>query len=227
MLSGQGLCLKNPPLGPLEIELWPGEIALLTGSSGSGKTRLLRLLADLDSCVAGQIMLAGQSLESYRPSEYRLKVAYLPATPDLGTEPIAELFQRVAQFRHRPREADPRVWLPRLGVDEGLLHRPASVLSTGEAVRVALVVLLSARPQVFLLDEPTGSLDPANARAVEYQIQEQVGTGAAALWVTHDPQQAARVGDCLYQLRTGVLHGPHRDPKAFATLIQQHAEVEE
>lgn len=221
MLTASDLVLSQPPLGPLDLALAAGEITLLAGSSGSGKSRLLRTLADLDRAAGGRVALAGCSARDYSAPAYRSRVAYLPATPQLGPATVGALLERVARFRHRRAHGDPRAGLERLGLPGSVLDRPAETLSTGETVRVALALLLSGDARVLLLDEPTGALDPPSARAVEAWVRERAEAGAAVLWVTHDPDQAARVGDALLTLENGAVQGPVRDATRFAGSIRR------
>lgn len=220
-LTASGLTLAEPPLGPLDVELPASEVTLLAGASGSGKSRLLRALADLDRPAGGRLDLEGRCPGDYGPAAYRSRVAYLPATPQLGAATVGALLERVAGFRHRRARSDPRAGLERLGLPSSVLGRPAEELSTGETVRVALALLLAGDARVLLLDEPTGALDPPSARAVEGWVRERAEAGAAVLWVTHDPDQAARVGDGLLTLENGRLSGPLRDAARFADSIRR------
>jgi len=221
LLSAQGLRLHQPALGPLDLHLAAGEITLLAGPSGCGKSRLLRTLADLDRATAGSLTLEGEDMSAMGPPAYRSRVAYLPATPQLGPATVRALLERVASFRYRRTLSDPQEGLQRLGLPGSILGRSAEELSTGETVRVALALLLSGDARVLLLDEPTGALDPPSARAVEAWVRERVAGGAAVLWVTHDPDQAARMGDALLTLEDGDLTGPERDPARFADRVRR------
>lgn len=87
-------------------------------------------------------------------------------------------------------------WLERLGFKKETLSWAVSRLSTGERQRLALLRLLGNHPQALLLDEPTASLDVDNVGEVENIINEfRRDHNAPVLWVTHDPNQAKRVGD--------------------------------
>lgn len=221
MLAGRELSLAEPPLGPLTVTLPAGRITILTGPSGSGKSRLLRILADLDLPAAGRVELEGRPAESYPAPEFRRRTAMLPASPLLGPGAVGDLVERVRTLPHRRAAGDPLPALRRLGLKEEILKQAASSLSTGETVRVALALLLSGDPEVLLLDEPTGALDPTATAAVEAWVRERAAAGLAVLWVTHDPEQAARVGDALYYLREGALRGPVTDSSRFAGIIRQ------
>lgn len=194
---------------------------MLAGPSGCGKSRLLRALADLDQAAQGELYLAGQPAWETGAAAYRSRVAYLPATPQLGSLPVKGLLKRVASFRYRQTRTDPRQGMERLGLPASILERSADELSTGETVRAGLALILSGEAQVLLLDEPTGALDPRSARAVEAWIHERAQEGAAVLWVSHDPDQATRVGDALLTLKGESLHGPIRDRSHFADTIRR------
>lgn len=116
--------------------------------------------------------------------------------------------------------AFPDLALERLGLSQALLDRPASELSTGEAVRVALALLLAGRAPILLLDEPTAALDPTSKGMVEALLQERSRAGASILWVSHDPDQAARLADGLLVLEKGKLIGPDRQHDRFAQRLR-------
>jgi ABC-type multidrug transport system ATPase subunit len=124
----------------------------------------------------------------------------------------------VARFHQRAGH-HPGPWIERLGLPAGIAERPLAGLSTGELLRLTLALLLAGEPRVLLLDEPTAPLDPRRTGTVEQAILEQAAAGTAVLWVSHDPEQARRMGDCLYRLEEGQLAGPYRDPEVYAELM--------
>ena len=191
---------------------------MLTGESGSGKSRLLRALADLDAPEVGRLTLEGCPVSDLAPAAYRARVAYLPANPQLGSGPAGALLERLAAFRQRAGD-DPQAWMERLGLPADTAERPLEGLSTGEALRLTLALLLAGNPAVLLLDEPTAPLDPRRTAAVEHAVAERAAAGTAVLWVSHSPEQAARVGHCLYRVAAGQLEGPFTDAGAYAELM--------
>lgn len=171
--------------------------------------------------------LHGRPAADYPAPDYRRAVAYQLPTPLLGTGTVSGLLERVQGLEGRDRAAAVEDGLRRLGLPEAMLGRAAAELSTGEALRVTLALLLSGHPEVLLLDEPTGPLDPQATARVEAWIREQAEAGAAVLWTSHDPVQAARMGHGLLYLENGRLHGPEHDPEQFPAIMERLDRSEE
>jgi len=92
-----------------------------------------------------------------------------------------------------------------LGVRADLLNAPVAQLSTGEKQRLALVRALLPNPPLLLLDEPTGPLDEVSVTQVEALLQQRMAGGTSILLVTHDPNQATRLGHQRYRMIAGHL----------------------
>ena len=108
--------------------------------------------------------------------------------------------------------------LDALGLGLEVLRRSVGRLSTGERQRLALLRLLDHAPQVLLLDEPTGNLDPKNTRRVETLVREyRRSRDAAVIWVSHDPRQIQRVADTRLRIHKGKLAAPPRRKKKGST----------
>jgi len=189
--------LQAGDLAPVTLSVAAGECLVLAGASGSGKSRLLRVIADLDASMenaAGQIVLGGVDLLHYSGPEWRRRVAYLAAESQWWFDDVA------AHFSIMPTPEQ----MQSLGLKPELLQQAVSRLSSGERQRLALLRLLVQQPRVLLLDEPTASLDPEATRAVEqliadYRQQHQ----AAVIWVSHDVNQAGRVGQHYFYINQG------------------------
>ncbi len=189
------LCaLRTGLIGPVDLRLKAGEIAMLSGASGAGKSLLLRAIADLDP-AAGDVRLEGRSRARIPAPEWRKRVALVPAESGWWAPRVG------AHFRDSP---DVSAWLAALGLPEALGWEVAR-LSSGERQRLALVRALQLAPQVLLLDEPTSALDPASVEAAEALIRAEAGRGVAVLMVSHDPAQRARLGRARYRLSAGRL----------------------
>ncbi len=187
--------LSRPGLEPTSFELAAGECIALRGPSGAGKTLLLRALADLDPNT-GEVLLDGTPRDTIPAPRWRRRVGYVPAEPGWWSERLAEHFQDWESQAGPAR---------RLKISPSAAARPVSQLSTGERQRLALLRALEHRPEVLLLDEPTGPLDEEATAAVEALLREKQSNGLALFWVTHDKRQAERVADRRFWIDAGRL----------------------
>lgn len=182
-----GLHLKafsTPLLDPFDLKLTPGECVTLSGASGSGKSRLLRAIADLDP-HGGEAWCDDTRQQDQSGPAWRRQVALLPAESAWWEERVGDHFERL--------DADT---LALLELPAEAADWQVSRLSSGERQRLALLRLLSVDPRVLLLDEPTANLDLDNGRRVEALIERwRRDHHTAVLWVSHDPAQQQRIGD--------------------------------
>lgn len=184
-------------LGPLALEIARDECIALSGPSGSGKSLLLRAIADLDP-HQGEAFLDGEPCSRMPPPRWRRQVALLAAESPWWLPRVGDHFCR----------AQPQ-GLQELGFGTDVLDWQVERLSSGERQRLALLRLLCNRPKVLLLDEPTANLDPGTTAAVEDLVQRYRSLhGAGVLWVSHDPEQIRRVAQRALVIRGRVLEAP-------------------
>ena len=196
----------------LSLELPPHSVTVLLGLNGAGKSTLLRVLAGLLPPTAGQVWLDGQSLAELSPKERARRLAYQPQQirPQemtveeyvlLGSAPWLR-WGAVPGVRWRQRGAKA---LARLGLEE-LSKRPMEELSGGERQRVALARTLLTGADLYLLDEPTASLDVKRQHGFFHLLRRLAGEeGASALVSVHDPNLALAYGDRVLVLGGGRL----------------------
>ncbi|WP_233272579.1 ABC transporter ATP-binding protein [Paraburkholderia acidisoli] len=199
-------------LAPTEFTLHAGDRAVLTGPSGSGKSVFLRALALLDPLDGGEVRWHGEPVTRTRIVRYRRAIAYLrqrPALLDGTVEDNLRYPYTLAVYRDARFDAGrARALFAAAARSDDFFSRLASELSGGEAQIVALVRVLQLDPEALLLDEPTASLDPESARAVEALVADwyaRANAARATVWVSHDPAQAGRVGTRHLTMRAGVL----------------------
>ncbi|MEQ8665578.1 MAG: ATP-binding cassette domain-containing protein [Rhodospirillales bacterium] len=182
-------------LEPASFEVAKGECVSIQGPSGSGKSLLLRALADLDP-HEGHVLLDGNACMRMTGPEWRRRVAYIPATSGWWAAHVRD---------HFPDWDGVAPMARRLGLPTDCGGWSVDRLSTGEKQRLALVRALDLAPRVLLLDEPTSGLDPEAVAAVENFVAEQRHEGIAVVWVTHDKAQARRVASRHFRMEKGVL----------------------
>ena len=173
------------------FNLGKGEQVALAGSSGSGKTTFLNLIAGILKSDSGTITFDGRDItalsESDRDAFRAMNLSYVFQTFNLlqGYTALDNVLLGM-MFGPGPDTTYARSLLERVGLGDRMTYRPAQ-LSVGQQQRVAIARALANRPKLVLADEPTGNLDHARAREALKLLQDGCReTGAALLLVSHD-----------------------------------------
>ena len=182
-------------LEPVSFDAAGGECIAIDGASGTGKTVLLRGIADLDP-APGRVFFDDRERSSYSGPEWRKHVRYVAAEPGWWAETARPQFPKVNGVD---------ALLESLGLEPGQLDQDLHRLSTGERQRMALVRSIIDDPPVILLDEPTAALDSGSTMQVENLIKGLVEDGRVILLVSHDPAQIERLACRKYLIENGKL----------------------
>jgi putative ABC transport system ATP-binding protein len=192
-------------LDSVDLDIPAGATAIV-GPSGSGKSTLLRLLNRLADPDRGSVLYRGRPLAEYDPLELRREVSLVPQLPALLEGTVESNLRYAAALAGR--DADCARCLRFAGLDETFAERDVRKLSVGEQQRAMLARALVQEPKVMLLDEPTSALDSAARDAVEATLGElRRELEISLVVVSHDPEQASRLGDWLVRLQEGRVAG--------------------
>ena len=197
-------------LAPVDLTVAAGGLVFVSGPSGAGKSLLLRSVADLDP-NEGDAFVGELARSALSAPEWRRRVGLLPAESGWWDETVGAHFPAPGQQTGvdpagGEKQSDPIDLLRQLGFDADVLAWAVSRLSTGERQRLALARLLANAPEALLLDEATANLDPSNRERVEAAVDDyRLHHSAAVLWVSHDPEQRARLSDRSLVIRDGQL----------------------
>lgn len=186
--------LRIGSLPPLSFSVADGECLAIEGPSGSGKTRILRAIADLDP-VDAQLFVDGDERREMSATEWRKAVRYAAAEPGWWSDTPRDSFPNISLALARVVRL-----LAAVGLDEDVLDRDVTHLSTGERQRIALVRALADEPKVLLLDEPTGALDIGSTALVEELLRFQLLAGRSVLIASHDQALIGRLAHARLQL---------------------------
>jgi len=192
----------------LSLEVPAGEICVLVGPSGCGKTTAMRMVNRTVEMSEGDILIGERSVREYDPPQLRREIGYV--IQQIGLFPhrtIAENVAAVPQLlgwkkdRIHARNAE---LLQLVGLDPELGERYPAQLSGGQQQRVGVARALAADPLVMLMDEPFGAIDPINRERLQNEfLRLQAEIGKTVLFVTHDIDEAIKMGDRIAIMREG------------------------
>jgi ABC-type lipoprotein export system ATPase subunit len=197
----------------VSLEVRSGEFVALLGSSGSGKSSMLNLIAGLDSPTSGSVVVQDRDLAKLSREElakYRLHVVGMVfqsfnLIASMTVAENVELPLRFAEVERSKRDNMAREALERVGLRTRMGHRP-SQLSGGEQQRAALARALINRPQLLLADEPTGNLDSRTGTEIMEMVQQfNRDLGMTIVMVTHERALAERYAQRMIFLADGRL----------------------
>lgn len=192
-------------LSDLDLEIGEGEFVSLIGPSGSGKTTTLRIIAGLESPTTGRVMVKGRDITTLLPNQRDFGMVF----QHFALFPHLDVFQNVAyglKIRGMKAAAIEQAVLPmldRVGL-RPLAQRKIGELSGGQRQRVGIARALVVKPQLLLLDEPTGSLDTKLKLAMQTELKAlHRESGLTFIHVTHNQSEALALADRVYVMNEG------------------------
>ena len=208
-----GTPFEKTAIRDIDVEFYPGELTVVIGHTGSGKSTFMQHLNGLLAPTAGRVLVDGQDIFATKEAtrDVRFKVGLVFQYPEY------QLFEETvykdiafgpknmklaeAEVDERVREAAGFV-----GIGEELFEKSPLELSGGQKRRIAIAGVIAMRPRVLILDEPTAGLDPGGCEEIIGNILEyRARTGSAVLLVTHSMDDAARIADRLVVFHEGSI----------------------
>jgi len=228
VLEGRGLRVVADGRPRLEVEavaVYEGEVLAIIGPNGAGKSTLLRILGLLEPPTAGEVRFRGEPVGAGASLlALRRRMASVFQEPLLCDTTVLRNARLGLALRGVPdAEADRRVrpWLERLGIAP-LAGRSARTLSGGEAQRTSLARAFAVEPEVLLLDEPFSGLDPSAREALLGDLERILReTGTTTVFVTHDRDEAIRLGDRVAVMMGGRILQLARPEEVFAAPVSE------
>lgn len=191
----------------IDLEVNPGELAVLLGPSGCGKTTTLRMIAGLEMPTSGTISIGNENITTLPPQERNLSMVFQSYAlyPHLTVRENLEYPLRKMDLNKEDRMEKVDSVASTLGITEHLDKEPDQ-LSGGQQQRVAVGRTIVREPRVFLMDEPLSNLDAklrVKTRAELRELQQQLGV--TTVYVTHDQEEAMSIGDRLVIMNNGTI----------------------
>ena len=201
----------NEILKDFSLEVQKGECLTIIGTSGCGKTTMLRLVNGLLLPSSGTVEVNGQDVGTSDLIKLRREIGY--AIQNVGLFPHMTVRQNIAYVpslskRWNRQEENRQIQrlLTVVGLDAAMADRYPSELSGGQKQRVGIARALAANPSILLMDEPFGAVDSITRRGLQKELKNlHKSLGLTILFVTHDIREALRLGDRVLVMKEGKI----------------------
>lgn len=209
---------RFPALAGTDLDVAAGEVVLVQGPNGVGKTSLLRACAGLVPIASGEALVLGHDLRRDRRS-VRAGVGLLGHAgflyDDLTAEENVRFVARAADSAGDEEQARARVGtaLARLGLGGRLGEVPVGSLSAGQRRRASIAALVVRRARLWLLDEPHAGLDADGRDLLDELVREAVGGGATVVFTSHEGERAAALADRAVAMSGGQVVTSPSEPR--------------
>ena len=222
----------TPVLHGINLNLYPGEIAVMMGPNGAGKSTLMRSLIRLIPIQAGNILVGGNDIIGMSVADICQHVGYLPQDPNalLFADTVSEELLITLRNHHMDNtgaESEISLLLDQLGLTRKAYTYPRD-LSVGERQRVAMGAIMVTKPRALLLDEPTRGLDYGAKQTLLKLLRGWREQGMTILMVTHDVELAVQAADRIILIEDGLIVGdgsPQRVLSQSTIFLPQVAKV--
>lgn len=204
---------ENQVLKDFSLEVPRGQCLTIIGSSGCGKTTMLKMINGLLTPDTGRILVDGQDISQTDLTRLRRGIGY--AIQNVGLFPHMTVRQNIAYVPSLSKQWDKETerrqvaeLLKTVGLEEAMADRYPSELSGGQKQRVGIARALAAKPSLMLMDEPFGAVDSITRKGLQKELKRlHKELGLTILFVTHDIREAMALGDRILIMEAGkILH---------------------
>ena len=193
------------------LSIEKGEFVTIIGSSGCGKTTVLKMVNGLIQPTSGDIFVDGENIRDKNQTQLRRNIGYSiqgsVLFPHMTVEQNISYVPNLLNKRDKEKTKNAVLkWMKIVGLSEDLKHRYPSELSGGQQQRVGIARALAASPDILLMDEPFGAVDEITREQLQTElkrIHEQ--TGITVLFVTHDISEALKLGTKVLVMKDGKI----------------------
>ncbi|WP_042835458.1 ABC transporter ATP-binding protein [Thermoanaerobacter ethanolicus] len=192
--------LKN-----ISVKFEGGAIHTIVGPSGAGKSTLIKLINRLIDPTHGSILIDGVDVKTIDVIDLRRRIGMVFQQPHLFEGTVKENIEYGPMLKGE-KNINVEYYLSIAGLNSEYATRDVKSLSGGEQQRVSIARTLANNPETLLLDEPTSALDPTSTEIVEkliFNLKEKMNL--TIIWITHNMEQAKRIGDYTVLLNKGQL----------------------
>ena len=218
--------MKNAAVKHISFKIEKGDFCCLIGTSGSGKTTIMRMINRMNSVTKGEVLVNGKNVKSFNPVNLRRHIGYVIQNNGLMPHmTIGENIILVPKLLKWPKEklaGEAQKLIKMAELPESYLDRYPTELSGGQQQRIGVVRALAANQNLILMDEPFGALDPITRESLQNLVQNlQVRLGKTIVFVTHDMDEALKLATKVVVLHDGqliqvgtpdqILHQPAND----------------
>ena len=196
----------------LNLHIARGEFVCLIGPSGCGKTTTMKMINRLHEATSGKIYVDGRDISTVNPVELRRNIGYVIQQvglfPHLTIAQNIELVPRLLGWDRARRDRRVDELLEMVGLDPAVYRdRYPRELSGGQQQRVGVLRALAAEPDLILMDEPFGALDPITRETLQDELKRlQAKLKKTVVFVTHDMDEALKLADRIVVMKEGRIH---------------------
>jgi len=202
---------ENSILDNFNLKICKGDFLTIIGSSGCGKTTVLKLINGLLTPDSGRILVNGEDISKIDQIQLRRKMGYV--IQEVGLFPHMNISKNIAYVPNLIKEDDKikisnkvKELIKMVGLDEEIITRYPSELSGGQRQRVGLARALAASPEVLLMDEPFGAVDEINRKLLQEEILKIYNKlNVMIVFITHDIKEALKLGTRVLVMDKGEI----------------------